>query len=53
MKKYNKRDACVYYDYGDTAPREYGVFCKRTKDRTTFERCSKCKFYKNKKVINE
>jgi len=49
MKKHNDRDDCKYYDYGYTAPREYGVFCSRNYTPTNLEKCSKCKFYKKKK----
>ncbi len=47
MKQHNQKDRsdCKYYDYGDTAPREYGVFCSRNQTRTNVEKCSKCKFY--------
>lgn len=47
MKKDYKRD-CKFFDWGDTAPREYGVFCRRTKDHTSPERCSNCKSYMKK-----
>lgn len=46
-----KRD-CKYYDWGNTAPREYGAFCAphNGKDVRTIKKgmCSNCKDYSKK-----
>ena len=39
---------CKYYDWGDTAPREYGAFCRATHECLTKEICENCKTYKKK-----
>lgn len=34
---------CIHYDYGDTAPREYGAFCKKKKCNIVDANCAECK----------
>lgn len=36
---------CHYYDWGDTAPREYGAFCKKTRKPLRENTCEKCNVY--------
>lgn len=41
---------CIFYDWGKTAPREYGAFCtygRRGKSLTG--QCMKCKVYKKER----
>jgi len=45
MLKGVKRD-CKYYDWGRTAPREYGAFCEDQKTHLTDNICIGCKKYK-------
>lgn len=33
---------CRYYDYGDTAPREYGAFCRKEKKIIESVNCDEC-----------
>ena len=33
---------CYYYDYGDSAPTEYGAFCKRKVKNIQDANCSEC-----------
>lgn len=33
---------CRYYDYGNTAPREYGAFCRREKKTIENVNCDEC-----------
>jgi len=47
MKNFIRRD-CIYYDYGDTAPREYGAFCSYKEVCLTKTICKTCKLYKKK-----
>jgi hypothetical protein len=50
-KSYSKPD-CKYYDWGSTAPRDYGAFCKPHGDKDlrnlTLTMCKNCKDYKKK-----
>lgn len=43
-----KRD-CIYYDWGDSAPREYGAFCKAKQSGMTYTLCKKCKTYQKER----
>lgn len=36
---------CIYYDWGDTAPREYGAFCKKTESCLNKNTCENCNSY--------
>ena len=37
---------CLYYDWGDTAPREYGAFCKLTRNCLRKDTCENCNNYR-------
>lgn len=62
MKETYINDKCYYYDYGDTAPREYGEFCKKKKTNIKDANCKDCDLYlegiiesltpKEKEVLN-
>ena len=41
---------CVHYDWGDTAPREYGAFCKVTCEPLHKDTCEECELYEKKKL---
>ena len=41
---------CVHYDWGDTAPREYGAFCKVTCEALSESTCEGCELYEKKKL---
>ena len=47
MLKNIKRD-CKYYDWGRTAPREYGAFCEIKKTLLQDNICKNCKDYNKK-----
>lgn len=52
MSKEDPKRDCKYYDWGNTAPREYGAFCAphNGKDVRTIKKgmCSNCKDYSKK-----
>jgi len=43
---------CVHYDWGDTAPREYGAFCKVTCEALSESTCEGCELYEKKNELN-
>jgi len=43
-----KRD-CIHYDWGKTAPREYGAFCAKEKTGLKENMCKNCRSYRDSK----